>query len=491
MPLDFTDAIEEVTGDEDFTEWLKRHAPGLTDVVSKDLTAGDVHVQSAGGDGKKKKKPLPEPPVSVAYSEAEKHSFADCLRYVQQQGDDVEKLKLKHSIKLDASPAELKQLTDALKENPTLRSALQQALNVAVGKAGTNTIRVVRHGATHLNSNDTSVDRIRGWSDVPLSEEGEDEAKKLASKMAKDPPDHLVCSDLARAHETAKFIAAACDIPIDEVSSGFRPWNVGKFAGQSSKTAVPILCDYAINKPDKKVPEGESFNEFRSRFFKALSEAVDKYGDNLAVVTHHRGERLLAAWAAAGHPADGTIDGKEFTKKGEGTAGEESVEIPVDRLHAAAKATVTKWINADFDIGKIWQGNEPADKSFSFNVCKVDAEQQIFYGWAYVSEENGQVIVDKQDDYILPGDLVKAAEEFTLHGGNLGDMHQERNVGRVVASFVTSAELCKAFGLTIKNDRRGWILGFKVDDPQVWSKIRGGAQLELSIGGRGERVEDS
>ncbi len=131
---------------------------------------------------------------------------------------------------------------------------------------------------------------------------------------------------------------------------------------------------------------------------------------------------------------------------------------------------------------------EPVDKTFALAVCKIDKEKQIFYGWAYVSEENGKVLVDKQDDFIEPADLLAAAEDFTLQGGKLGDMHDQRNVGRVVASFVTTKELCDTFGIKCASDRRGWILGFKVDDPDVWAKIKGGAQLELSIGGKGERI---
>lgn len=528
--LKFTDAIEEVEAvtkvGEDFANYLKQHAPDIAATVladmDKNLTVGDVHVSSAGGDGgKKKKTPKDIKGVSVLTGNLGQDDSDDTAAkknssgfdpatatfdsdgssdrafdwFIQQilAGTPVEKLKLK--VKLECDPTELQALAAALGKDPQDVASIgpaavsQLARLISVGKdAGTRTIRIVRHGATHLNNQDTSVDRIRGWKDVPLSEEGRKEAEKLAEKMAKDPPDHLVCSDLKRAHDTAKCIAKACDIPIDEVSSGFRPWNVGKYAGQSSKTAVPILCDYAINKPDEKVPEGESFNEFRSRFFKALDDVVGKYDRTIAVVTHHRGERLLSSWQAAGFPTDGTIDGKEFTKKGEGTAGEENMEIPVAKLKAAAEATVTKWTNADIDLAKIFEGNEQVDKTFTVNVAKVDAEQRIFYGWAYVSEENGKVIVDKQDDYILPADLVKAAEDFTLQGGKLGDMHDARNVGRVVASFVTSADLCKAFGLSVANDRRGWILGFKVDDPAVWSKIKSGAQLELSIGGKGERI---
>jgi broad specificity phosphatase PhoE len=567
----------------DFLKYLSEHAPDLMDEVEeemgKDMTAGDVHVSSAGGDGKKPKRKKPVPPISVVYN-PEKGFFETERFGISEAGPvevlraELEKLKLKHSVKLDATPAELKALTDALNKDPVLRTALQSALAAAtgVGKAATKDLMVIRHGATHLNNNDTSVDRVRGWKDVPLSQEGKKEAAKLAEKVSKEPPDHLVTSDLRRAHDTAKMVAAVSGIKVDDVSKAFRPWNVGKFAGVTSKEAVPILCRYAVDMPDDPVPEGESFNTFRSRFFKGLSDACKKYPGVLGVVTHHRGERLLKAWQAAGYPDDGSIDAKTFTKKGETTAGYETIEVPLDKLHSAAEAKVTKFLGTiDYDnvfeewplvkrefsegerqdaadsgaalpdgsfpikneqdlrnaIHAIGRAKNPAkakahirtraralgasdlipeswgkrmgpldgegeevEKTFTVDVEKMDAEQQILYGWAYVSEENGQVLIDKQDDYILAGDLLKAAEEFTLHGGKLGDMHQDRNVGRVVASFVTSKELCKAFNLQSTNDRVGWIIGFKVDDPAVWAKIKGGMQLELSIGGRAMRVQE-
>jgi broad specificity phosphatase PhoE len=455
-------------------------------------------------------------PETATFDEAgsSDQAFDYWIKKISEGGDwiggtlipSLEKLKLKQKTSLEADAGELKALIAALNDNPTLRAALQQALTASVGKAALKTIRVIRHGATHLNDNDTSVDRVRGWKDVPLSEEGRKEATKLAEKMAKDCPDHIVCSDLKRAHDTAKLIASACSMKIDDVSKAFRPWNVGDYAGKTSKEAVPVLCRYAIEKPDEQIPGGEAFNSFRSRFFKGLADAVEKYPDGLlAVVTHHRGERLLTAWQSAGFPEDGTIDGKEFSKKGEGTAGYEDLEIPVDKLRAAANAKVTKWINAPEDFSKIFESGEffvesddtlslnkleTVDKTVQLSIAKIDEAQQIFYGWAYVAEENGAIVVDKQDDYIMPPDLLKAAEDFTLHGGKLGDMHDARNVGRVVASFVTTKELKDAFGMKMAGDKVGWMLGFKVDDPAVWAKIRGGAQLELSIGGKGERVAE-
>jgi hypothetical protein len=127
--------------------------------------------------------------------------------------------------------------------------------------------------------------------------------------------------------------------------------------------------------------------------------------------------------------------------------------------------------------------------SMTFKILKADADKQHIYGWASVVEENGQLIVDKQDDIIMPADLFDAAVNFMLDFGTMGDMHENIGVGRTIMSFVTTAEMCKAFGMTVENDKVGWIVGFKVDDADVWKLIKDGKRPEFSIGGSGRRVE--
>ncbi len=201
----------------------------------------------------------------------------------------------------------------------------------------TRTIQLIRHGATRLNNDDVSVDRIRGWKDVPLSADGKKEAQRLGVEIARIRPDFLACSDLERAYETAAIIAKACDMPIGEVTKGFRPWNLGEFTGQLSKEAVPKIALYACTKPDKKIPDGESFNSFKARFFGALAGVLKAHGGVVAIVTHHRGERLLKAWIKEGCPITGDIDLKMFTKKGESTGSQERIALPIAKVYAAAK----------------------------------------------------------------------------------------------------------------------------------------------------------
>lgn len=224
------------------------------------------------------------------------------------------------------------------------------------GKSGdANVLHIVRHGATKMNNEtDTSQDRIRGWTDVPLTDEGRDEAADAAKKLKKRDIQVLMCSDLSRARETAKIIGKELELKPTS-SPKLRPWDLGKFSGMSTKEAMPQIKKYIDDSPDEPVPEGESFNDFRARAFAGIKEAFAKAkGRRLAVVTHHRIERLLTAWDEAGQPADHTIDLGEFGKKGDPPGG--VIELAIN-----LKALAGKGVDPDVavaDVDKVWASND-------------------------------------------------------------------------------------------------------------------------------------
>ena len=121
----------------------------------------------------------------------------------------------------------------------------------------TGVIYIVRHGATKLNNQtDLSVDRIRGWADVPLAEEGRKEAKSAGLKLKAKGVEAIVASSLSRARETAEIIGKIVGVK-PTTSDGLRPWNLGEFTGKSTKEVLPEMADYVHNKPDEAVPKGE------------------------------------------------------------------------------------------------------------------------------------------------------------------------------------------------------------------------------------------
>lgn len=197
-------------------------------------------------------------------------------------------------------------------------------------KAHSKEFYLMRHGHTDMNNeSDLSEDRLRGWKDPPLNKEGREEAKKLGAKLKDAGIDCLYCSDLSRAKETAEIIAEIIGADVEPLR-GLRPWDVGELAGQSTKTGLPKLAVYAREKPDEKVPGGESFNTYVQRAFKGINQAIDADPDEtIGLVTHHRVERLIKAWIKAGTPSDHSIDWDTFLAKGEPPGNVEKVTLPV------------------------------------------------------------------------------------------------------------------------------------------------------------------
>lgn len=180
-------------------------------------------------------------------------------------------------------------------------------------------IILVRHGSTKLNSggDGNSSECIRGWLDIPLSPKGIKEAQEVAEKLKEHDFDGIISSDLIRAEKTAQIISEATGVPILGVSRGLRPWDVGTLAGKPVENCLDILHDHIANKPDVKLGGGESFNEFKERCLNCFDQIRKAYaGKTIAIVAHHRNERLLAAWKACGGGLPETVKPDMFYEKG-------------------------------------------------------------------------------------------------------------------------------------------------------------------------------
>src|SRR5262249_39726526 len=156
-----------------------------------------------------------------------------------------------------------------------------------------------RHGSTKLNAgakgSGNSSECVRAWLDVPLSPEGVKEAKALAKELCSVSFDGIYSSDLDRAEATAKIISDTTKVPILGVTRGLRPWDLGHLAGKKVEDCVDIIHEHIEDKPDEAIKDGESFNSFKCRFLDFLDEIRQKHdGQCIAIVSHHRNERLLA-----------------------------------------------------------------------------------------------------------------------------------------------------------------------------------------------------
>lgn len=140
------------------------------------------------------------------------------------------------------------------------------------------------------------------------------------------------------------------------------------------------------------------------------------------------------------------------------------------------------------------KGETPVQKSFDIpiQVHKMDEDEHLVFGWLSVSEdERGNLIVDAHDDIITPDDLEQMAYDFVLYARMAGEMHERMNVGRLVESMAFTKEKQQALGIPLGILPIGWWVGFYIDDPDVWEKVKSGEYAAFSFGGYAYREEVS
>ena len=154
-------------------------------------------------------------------------------------------------------------------------------------------IFLVRHGQPRQHSGKIFL----GQADVPLSEQGKEEASAAADLLIEHRANskRVYTSDLARARETAEIIAEKLDVPVvpDKL---FREMAMGTWDGElieDIKAKFPE--EYAKRGDDPRnyrTPGGENFYDLRGRvlreFHRILAEDFydsDDCGD-LIIVAH-------------------------------------------------------------------------------------------------------------------------------------------------------------------------------------------------------------
>lgn len=190
--------------------------------------------------------------------------------------------------------------------------------------------------------------------------------------------------------------------------------------------------------------------------FEDAGVAAEKYADE-AAKTSRTSRKVLVGVGAAG--ATGAAAG--------GYAG-------------GKKARKSFKKSADLDLR--WEGE----------ISKVDVDKQQVFGWASIVEMNGEPVVDLQGDYITIDEVEKSAYDYVHKSRKGGDMHLRDNFGgpvsksHMIESFVVTPEKKQSLGLP-ESTPTGWWVGYQVNDPELWAKVKNGERTGFSIHGRGVR----
>lgn len=134
------------------------------------------------------------------------------------------------------------------------------------------------HGTTTDNEKEISS----GWKDVELSELGIKQSVALKEQTKDQKFDIVFCSDLQRAHNSAKL--AWDEIYTIIPDKRLRECNYGKLNGASSAIVEPMQEEECII---NKFPEGESYEDVKARIADFLGFLKQNYdGKHIAIVGH-------------------------------------------------------------------------------------------------------------------------------------------------------------------------------------------------------------
>lgn len=114
-------------------------------------------------------------------------------------------------------------------------------------------------------------------------------------------------------------------------------------------------------------------------------------------------------------------------------------------------------------------------------ITKTDPELRIAWGWAYVSEEDGQQVVDHSRQVVESAEVQKAAHGFVSEARVGNVMHREAVAGEIVDSLFFSKAVQAALGIDLR--KVGWFIGFKVHDDAAWAGVQDGTYTAFSIEG--------
>ncbi|MDR0285475.1 MAG: histidine phosphatase family protein [Propionibacteriaceae bacterium] len=138
----------------------------------------------------------------------------------------------------------------------------------------------IRHGRTQSNVGhllDT------GFPGAPLDETGEAQAAGLPGRLAGEPVEVVLTSDITRARQTAEPLAKARGVPL-VIDPGVREIYAGDWDMDADWEPYQRIIASWVTDPTGSLPGGEDGVGFLHRFDAALAELADY--DCVAVVSH-------------------------------------------------------------------------------------------------------------------------------------------------------------------------------------------------------------
>lgn len=178
---------------------------------------------------------------------------------------------------------------------------------------------LVRHGQSEEYREDVPFALVGGHGDPPLSEFGQRQAQRVATRLAGAGIDAIYVSTLRRTAQTAAPLAAALRLA-PEVEGGLREVFLGAWEGGLYRKMVadnhPIAQRMFAEERWNVIPGGESLTAFHGRIRAAIGRMLASHsGQRVAAFTHGGVIGQVLALASGSRPfAFNTADNASISR---------------------------------------------------------------------------------------------------------------------------------------------------------------------------------
>ncbi len=173
-------------------------------------------------------------------------------------------------------------------------------------------IILVRHGQTPWN-----LDKIfRGSRDIPLNDQGREEAR-LAGEWLKGETIHAAyASPLSRARDTGEAIARHHGLPVSDLP-GLTDLNYGDWEGmpltEVKEKYADLYRQWETAPHTVRFPHGETLDEVKARALEAVEAVVSRHPGQVVLLAAHRAVNKVLIAAFIG------LDNSHFWRIGQDT----------------------------------------------------------------------------------------------------------------------------------------------------------------------------
>lgn len=159
-------------------------------------------------------------------------------------------------------------------------------------------LMIVRHGQTAWNK----LMKAQGHTDIPLDEEGQNQASLLARSLSGFQPHEVWTSDLARARSTAEVLQKSLGGKL-RIDSRLRERSFGTYEGMAFRDlSAQLHAKQDLEGVDAltvRPPRGESLKDAFARI-KPVADEIFKSRESRIIVAHGASCALLVAHLAKG-----------------------------------------------------------------------------------------------------------------------------------------------------------------------------------------------